>query len=90
MKLHHLRTAFLVTCLLLVCSQGESQTFNNDTTNDGSGWIYVAGESIGYSTTYEMITTTIDIPCHHHQCLPEPTTLSLLAMSLLFAGRRWR
>ena len=48
MKLHHLRTAFLVICLLLVCSQGRSQTNTyDDNTNlvyfKLDDWIYLEG-----------------------------------------------
>ena len=49
MKLHHLRTAFLVICLLLVCSQGRSQTNTYDDNNTNlvyfklDDWIYLEG-----------------------------------------------
>ena len=83
MKLHHLRTAFLVICLLLVCSQGRSQ--NN---NDGD----VINDTINNNVVANFTNTHIntDIIINTDPAVPEPTTLSLLAMSLLFAGRRWR
>ena len=89
MKLQHLRAAFLVICLLLVCSQGRSQSITN--TGDFATNICVANltagfidldETIGYSNTSEPICTTNDVP--------EPTTISLLTMSLLLVARRWR
>ena len=116
MKLHHLRTAFLVICLLLVCSQGESQTFNNDTNIDvGTNAEFnntiiidplfhsdfINNDTINLGVIDEIFfcydianpncfnNDTININ-NTDPAVPEPTTLSLLAMSLLFAGRRWR
>jgi hypothetical protein len=174
MKLHHLQTAFLVICWVLVCSQGRSQNnndgggifntgtltmnggsvSNNTATNYGGGIYntYNTGLTFGSTTNNNTINndiiTNTDIIINNNDnfgdgcpdesniiittnndnfgdgcpdesniitnntitnntninntitnntninntdpAVPEPTTLSLLAMSLLFAGRRWR
>jgi hypothetical protein len=72
MKLHHLRTAFLVICLLLVCSQGWATTFAIESNNEAT------------------INNNDTIINNTDPAVPEPTTLSLLTMSLLLVGRRWR
>jgi hypothetical protein len=91
MKLHHLRTAFLVICLLLVCSQGRSGIVGGDILGDPGDPSEVtppvidSGYDSGYdSGSYDTIINNTD------PAVPEPTTLSLLAMSLLLAARRWR
>ena len=150
MKLHHLRTAFLVICWVLVCSQARSQSFGIDSckqnlqddlmddnrcqvnldiinnnaiagtlgqpvltqatfastsanalisdSNNNTGTINnnalfgTSGQSV--QDTNALISDSnnnIDnFDVNLDPAVPEPTTLSLLTMSLLFAGRRWR
>ena len=150
MKLHHLRTAFLVICWVFVCSQGRTTTFTTESEpiNDGinalgnvkiedsfirtqdDGTININIDIICYdianpncfnndtinintgTITNNTIINNIDINSvivisngelgeqginnndvinnNTDPAVPEPTTLSLLAMSLLLVGRRWR
>ena len=137
MKLHHLRTAFLVICLLLVCSQARSQSFGIDSCKqnlqddlmddnrcqvnldiiNNNAMAGTLGQPVLTQATFASTsanalisdsnnnTGTInnnvvanftnthintDIIINTDPAVPEPTTLSLLAMSLLLVGRRWR
>ena len=114
MKLYHLQTAFLVICLLLVCSQGRSSIntdggivpYDNDlmiTNNDTitNNWDNEDTYNALFGTSGQSVQDTnalisdsnnnIDnFDVNLDPSVPEPTTLSLLAMSLLLVGRRWR
>ena len=124
MKPHRLSTAFLVTCLLLVCSQRAiaqnfattgTTTFSTQVTTlttafgiDDTAYINAITNTVADTTgttsldslivsATDINTDIIDINIDNNTinnntdpAVPEPTTLSLLAMSLLLVGRRWR
>jgi hypothetical protein len=95
MKLHHLRTAFLVICWVFVCSQGRTTTFTTESEpiNDSINALGNVKIEDSFIRTQDdgTITNNNDIINNNTDpSVPEPTTLSLLVMSLLLVGRRWR
>ena len=126
MKLHHLQTAFLVICWVLVCSQGRSQEIAlfdpidygpikmsgvapiSDVTTDinntySNANLNILGNTLPFNPYLSLAASdsslhnltsnsgsSFNIIIQTDPAVPEPTTLSLLAMSLLFARRRWR